>query len=647
MSVLVRIKLTNIGPSITGPFSLYCVAFGVPETPPIVPSITLQQLTSPTGYQILLPTGCNTIRLVSNGVDCTNYIEWEVVPVSTTSTTTTSSSTTTTTLAPCRCHEVAVTGTVTLTYTGCDNIIKNEPYTDVTVNICARRGTVTKSGTGSIVVTPSTTVCAEPIDCWPEFVMDAENLPNLKLQIISTGTYAIEWEPGVYNIYGSGFGIRTYTYSSSYNGLVKIKAPSLSFITRLIITQNYLPTTSGTHLHIYGSEISKLIKLNELDIGYGCNARVFANTSDFPSTLTKLRVYKGTVSGDINNLSSNILTDLQFYGNTDVSGSIQNLPPILQNLAIYGVNTLNGSLADLPPTLAGTLKYFHILGNNQVSGDIGSLGTYTLLYDVRLQGLNTITGDISGISTLVNMKSFSIYGKNRLLGNLSSIAGWTVLSTFAVDNDSAVLVPGVVGNEITGDIANIPNSVKVFVLGKYNTVFGDISTLPTGLISFEIRQNLGGGGIITGNLSSLTSLPLTNFILIGGSHTVTGNINSLPSTLKYFTIYSNNVISGNLKDLPALLSSCSIYSNNALSIITYTSGIKTWPANMSTLDMYIPSSPDITDIDDLVIELAGSTWTSITIPSTWGLRLKGTLTNPAAITAAANIALTPTNVTFY
>ena len=544
-----------------------------------------------------------------------------------------------------KCHQVEVTGTATISYEDVYGIIQSPSYTNITVNICAKLGSVIASGTGSVVITPSSILCNSEIDCWEEFIMDANELDFLKLQIISTGKYAIEWSPGVYDIFNSGFGIRSHLYSTPYTGVVKIKAPSLSYITRLTITTNYLSQTLPTYLNLSGSEISKLTKINELDIGYSCNARVFANTSDFPSTLTKLRVYKGTVSGDINDLSSSILFDLEFYGDTDVYGDIKNLPPILDTLAIYGVNSLSGDIADLPNTLQSTLKNIQILGSNQITGDISSFSTFINLFNVRLEGLNTIYGDIIGISDLIKMRSFIVYGKNYLTGDLSSIVGWLILETFIVDNNNIYLIPGSVGNEITGDISNIPATVKAFILGKYNTVYGNISSLPLGITNFSVWQDSSSTGVITGNLSSITTRPLVNFFLLGPNNTVTGVINDLPSTLLSFTLYTDSTLSGNLYDLPTDIKIFTLNSANAGSIITYTPG-RTWAPIMQTLDIYISAAPAITNINDLVIDLDNSTWTVITAPVTYGVRLKGTLTDPAAIAAKNNIDIN-TNILIY
>jgi len=100
MSVPVIITLTNTGPSVTGPFSIYCLQFGILYNPPLITGITKAQLLA--GYYIVSPTGCDGLRVMSNGVDCTNYIDFEVsiTTSTTTSSTTTSSTTTTTTSNP-------------------------------------------------------------------------------------------------------------------------------------------------------------------------------------------------------------------------------------------------------------------------------------------------------------------------------------------------------------------------------------------------------------------------------------------------------------------------------------------------------------------------------------------------------------------
>ncbi len=638
MAFTAIIKITDVGIDAGPVFDIYSDVDGF--TTPFENNIPKASLIA--GYlSINIPDGTTQIKVVSDGVLCDTEV---IVNIPTTTTT---STTTTTTIAPCRCHEINIQGTSTITWRDCENAQLSNSYTDLILNICASLGTVTSSG-GTVSISPSSTDCVEQIDCWQEFIMEAENVSFLLINVLtSTGIYAIEWEPGDYTIYSAGTASRSNTYSTPFTGQVKIKAPSLSFITQLILTTGSVPAPGI--IRIYGAEISKLNKLTELDIGYGnSNARLICNTTDLSmSTLTKLKAYKGIVSGDIAALPNN-MTILEIYGFTNVSGNIQNLPTGLITLAIYGSNTLTGDLANLPVGNKPTLKVIELLGQNTITGDIGDFAGYSVIQTMRLEGLNTITGNISGMSGLTTLKSFTIYGKNKLTGNLTSLAPLTLLTRFIVDNNDIYLSP-TVGNEITGDIANIPSSVTTFILGPYNTVFGNISTLPLNITAFEVRKILGSGsGVITGNLSSITSLPLVNFRVVNGPNTITGVVTDLPSTLVSLYLSTDSSISGNLKDLPTNLDSCSIYSDNAGSIFTYTPGIKVWPLFMKALDIDTqnPAVPDLTNIDALVIELGGSTWAVVTAPNTWGLKLKGTLTNPAAIAAAALIDVN-TAVTFY
>jgi hypothetical protein len=635
MNILVKINTASLD---TGPFMVYTNHNNY-QAPAYGPYTRAQMLA---GVTISVPDSTIGVRVRSNGV-CTNDVI-TLLPVPSTTTTTS-----TTTLPPCECAEIDTTGggVYSVTWRNCENIEESINLSNELYKVCALRGSINYTGTGAINVMPIGTSCSITTDCWEEFIMEATQLSSLLINVLtSTGKYAIEWEPGVVDFYNASNTSRSHTYPTPFTGQVKIKAPSLTFITRLILTTNSVPTPAS--LEIYGPEIIKLTKLQTLDIGYGnSQAKLFCDTTDLTTTtLTSLRVYKGTVTGNIAALP-NIMTDLQLYGGTTVSGNIQDLPTTLQTLAIYGSNTLTGNLANLPIGNKPTLKTMELLGQNTITGDIGNLAGYTVIQRIRLEGLNTITGDISGISGLTTLISFVIYGKNKLSGNLSSLIPLTVLDRFVVDNNNIYLSP-TVGNIITGDIDDIPSSVTRFVLGIFNTVYGNISTLPAGITNFEVRQEGTATSNITGNLSSITTRPLTNFVIIGGAHTITGLVTELPSTLIRFYAETSGSISGDLKDLPTNLDSCSILSNNAASIFTYTPAIKTWPSFMRTLDIYTinPAVPNLTFIDDLVIELGNSTWAVVNVPSTWGLRLKGTLTNPAAIAAAAAIDVN-TAVTFY
>lgn len=554
----------------------------------------------------------------------------------------------------CQCYEADTTGggNFYLRWLSCDGVDKAQSIFNEVYQICATPGTVRYTGTGSFSLTPLLTPCTLDTDCWEEFVMDATNVSGTLTfnQIGATGRYAIEWEPGVFSFYNTpGIFARSYTYSAPYTGPIKIKAPSLSYITRLYIFSPNFSAPSGQGIDIIGSELVKLTNLERLNVGYQVQARIICATTDIPNTLIELRLYKGNLSGDlydgVNPTLPSTLTSLEVYGTSTVFGDIQYLPPNLTTCIVLGSNNLNGDLANLPASLATTLVTIQIEGSNDITGDIGSFGTYTSLTSIRFLGDNTIDGDIAGISTVTTLESFTIYGKNALSGNLSALTPLTLLERFAVDNNDIVLGPGI-GNTLTGALSSLPSSLVIFVVGKFNTIGGNLSDIPPGIVQFVIRQTAGGGGVITGSLASITAIPMIEFSLVGGSHTFSGTILDLPSTLTYIYLDTDGAISGDVADLPTGTTGFTVISGSAGSIFTYTSP-RTWAPTMQTMDIYTPGAPGIPTIDDLIIDLANSTWVIITVPSTYGIRLKGTLTNPAAIADAALIAATPTNVVFY
>lgn len=95
MAQSILITLTTIGPA-AGPFDLYCVDTYGNVTGPFETGISAAALQA--GYvSILVPDGCQIIRVKSNNDDCDNYVD---LFLQTTTTSTTSTSTTTTTIAP-------------------------------------------------------------------------------------------------------------------------------------------------------------------------------------------------------------------------------------------------------------------------------------------------------------------------------------------------------------------------------------------------------------------------------------------------------------------------------------------------------------------------------------------------------------------
>lgn len=542
------------------------------------------------------------------------------------------------------CYEINTTG-------GGNYVVDYVDFTDTSVSVslnneiyyvCAIPDSLTYLGSGPITVTPQNVPCSYTPDCWEEFTMEVGNLSTLTIsQIESSGKYAIEWEPGVFTYHSSGTASRSYTYSSSFTGFVKIKAPSLTYIKRLQIVEFVFSAAPGRYLNVQGPEIAKLTNLELLNIGFGRETRLFCDTSQLSPTIRNLNVYKGNVTGDISNLPSS-LTFLGLYATT-VSGDTQNLPSGLTTCIISGSNTISGDTSNLPPSFTNNLVRLEIYGQNQITGNIDTFGLYTSIQTLIIHGNNTINGDLSNISTATSFRVLSILGRNSISGNLSGLTSLTRLTFFRVDNNDDVLNFGSVGNTITGDLSSLPPTITNLTIGGYNKISGNLSSIPSGMTQFNIRgvspgsDDTLGGNTITGNLSSISSLPLTLFVLQGNNN-ITGNTSNFPSTLVEINV-SNSVlqrfvISGNLVDLPTSLRLLKLIGGSLNSTLTY-SGNRTWEPNMGYFQITISSAaPPISGIGDLIISLASTTWIGPTINNPNPIILRGSNPGTLAVDSA-------------
>lgn len=107
---------------------------------------------------------------------------------------------------------------------------------------------------------------------------------------------------------------------------------------------------------------------------------------------------------------------------------------------------------------------------------------------------------------------------------------------------------------------------------------------------------------------SLSDLPpgLTHFIC-SGSNTISGSLSDLPSGVTYFSCSGSNTISGSLSDLPPRLTIFACYGWN-----TITKGAaRSWATSLSRVSLDSPKGNNLSDkdVDDLLNELNGKTWT--------------------------------------
>ena len=180
-------------------------------------------------------------------------------------------------------------------------------------------------------------------DCWQSFTINVSNMNALSFIINSTGKFSVEWEPGVisyYNIPGSA--TRSHTYTSPYTGQVRISSPNLSRIKSFVTNSSSFTAAPLRSVTIFGTEIQKLVGLLTLNVGFGLDISLYCSTSQLPSTLTSISIYKGDLSGNLQYLPSGT-TYLNVLG-TSMTGNINQLPIGLTTCVIGGTNTVSGEI---------------------------------------------------------------------------------------------------------------------------------------------------------------------------------------------------------------------------------------------------------------------------------------------------------------
>lgn len=519
----------------------------------------------------------------------------------------------------CRCYQVEIIGTSTVSWTGCSGYFSSATYTDVTVNFCAKLGALqTAGGTVNVTFSGPDDQCSQEIDCWPELNLPVANIQGVLYFLIhSTSQYCVEWNPTTTNCYPKNSNpnpaslvSRGFNYTSPFTGTIKIKAPSLSFIKNLVFTTAFSALT-GSYLHLTGPEVSKLTGLINLNIGFACPANLICDTSELPDSLLTLNAYQSSqVSGDIANLPRN-MTVVNMYG-TSVTGDISNFPTGLTQTIITGTNTIYGDLSNLPPNFVNTFENFQIEGQNTIDGNLSAFTTYTTFEFLYLAGFNTVHGDICDLPN--TMKVIRLLGLSYPSGDISCFSTFTSLSSIQFEVDETFPLPPNVGNTITGDIINLPNTLSSVIFGSKNTIYGDISNMPTSNTFWLIR----GGNQLTGDISTIT--PSCKRFFVSGQNTLYGDISTVPPNMVRFMINNTSGvgsisgITGDLSTMPSTnLIQFSLRGNHKVN--RYTAPVS-WAPNMNYFEVY-PVNRTLYDIptaelDNLINDLATTTWTKTT-----------------------------------
>ena len=228
------------------------------------------------------------------------------------------------------------------------------------------------------------------------------------------------------------------------------------------------------------------------------------NLSDLPLSLEYLDIQgANTVTGDIGDLPT-ILEFLRITGNTTVGGSVGSLPSAINHIEIRGNNTISGNIADLP----SSASYVQISGNNEISGNLNEVNCPNCLH-------------------------LSIEGNDHALeGNINNLPPLLTYLNISSGNTSILSTRGNVG----GDIQNLPSTLNTYINETIGAVTGTLATLPPTLEVFEMTSGStrppGEGNLVSGNIVDLPST-LKRFDL-RARNTTTGNLFDLPPGITHY-----------------------------------------------------------------------------------------------------------------
>jgi hypothetical protein len=465
----------------------------------------------------------------------------------------------------------------------------------------------------------------------------------------STNSTVVNWGDSSIDTYSSGPQTNTvsHIYSSPYTGDITFSSLDLTKITTIVITTG-ITGTSSSGLTFTTTEMNKLDGLTRLDFGptsdpsggNSGNAYVSGVTSQLPRTLTRLQTNKNNLSGGVTSLPTG-LTFTFIWGDTTIGGDSTGLPrPTgITYIAILGNNTISGNVSGLPQN--STLSILSIAGNNTLSGDTSGIPT-GLTYCI-IWGNNTISGDISGTPRNIN-STLSIEGSSSITGNTLGIPlSATSVSirgngsirglVSSIPNDVKVIylygTSGISG--LTSDFST--GMTEISLLGVSNAISGNTSDLAV-MTDLLVLQISGGTNPISGNISNIPDT-MRAFALYEGN-TISGSTASISgkTALRNISLVGDNTVDGSLSDFPTnFLSSISFGGNNT--ITGYTSGYN-WYSPMSAVKITNNISTygfSTTACNNILIDLSGKTWVNDKIIE---LEYEGTLPPTGAGITAYN-----------
>lgn len=471
------------------------------------------------------------------------------------------------------------------------------------------------------------------------FTIQARNLSTITFSKLysSTVDYTINWGDGSpVQTFTAGANTPSHTYTAPYTGNIVVTSTDLSTVTELALTAITPAIQSPFTTSIATSELNKLDALTTLytgdytyisgyasDLPVGLLECTILQTDldgdmvDFPTGLTILSVYgNNTIYGDISDLPSGLLqfnlggantvggttvaipaglqtsgiTQFYIMGSNNITGDVDKFPKSILSLTVGGLNTLSGVLGNLPTSLQYCAIFGDLPGGNTISGAISTIpATVT---NIQIAGKNTISGNIEDLNDGVTY--CEIFGNNNVGGTIDSFSGTSTLETLSVDGN----------NSIAGDIVNLPSTIKYLTIQGNNTISGDITDFSATIQEITIE----GGNGISGSLSSIAAnTSITKFILSG-----------------------LNIISGDLADIPV---NCTYFAATGTNTISsYTTG--SWHTNMRNVTVVPTSALSSVVLNDILTDLATTTWTS---PGTVSLKGTANGSTPALKTALQGV----------
>lgn len=565
---------------------------------------------------------------------------------------------------PPLCHEIEIIGTSTISWLNAGGTTSTYTYSNVTINVCASRGSITHVG-GTVNITPGTTYCEQESDCWPALNLNAVAIN--KFMIRQVQIWGAPYTPNQAIIpwmvdYGDGFtlsytGSQTFTspvpsehtYAGLFTGTIQIKAPSLQLIKSLISNIAGQSFTTG-NVTLIGSEVAKLENLSYLQ-NYIWNLN--ANTIDFSRSLTFLYSEKGIVSGNVSNLPTTLTHISLFNGEANtLSGNLIDLPIGLTILRIDGSNNISGNVSTLPVTYDTQLVRLLLGGNNTISGNLSEFATYTDLIEFDVKGKNLLIGSICNFSTLTLMQRLVITGYGEPDGNLSCLAPLVNLITLQFENDETdpYVITNTVGNTITGDINNISDTVRTCIIRGNNTVSGNISNMPAGTGSLATNFNISGDNLLSGNIANIKTN--CQLFLVQGYNTLSGTLSTIPTgTIIRFIVGTSGIsgITGNIATIPPTITQFGLAGNITVNTYLPSPGPgRTWAPNMNYFVVEPNNKPGYfmptAQIDRLLQDLAATSWATTGAFPTNQLTLVGTRSIPATNPYVTTLTSPPRNV---